>query len=139
MSKIIEKIGGSQVIREIIDDFYNQVFAHPILSQFFIDVSHDHQVRQFTDFMVGLLGGEKKFSGRLPDSAHTHLMISKEHFKIRQEILEKTLKKHLNSNDLIEIWLNIDKSFEKVIVKESIKDCKKRFFTDNIISIKNNR
>ena len=62
--KPIDRIGGRQKVASIVHDFYNIVFKHPIMSQFFKNVQQQQQESQFTDFMVGRLGGENVYCGR---------------------------------------------------------------------------
>ncbi|MGR3317877.1 MAG: hypothetical protein ACUZ8O_05295 [Candidatus Anammoxibacter sp.] len=46
--------------------------------------------------------------------------------------------KEANANqELIDAWLKIDDSFRAGIIKASISQCEKRFFTDEILSFKN--
>lgn len=133
--KPFAKIGGREVIHQIIFELYNRIFDHPILSQFFVNVDKNQQVNQFTDFMTQILGGPKMYLGREPKHAHPHLFIEAEHFELRHQILADTLRDANLDPKLSELWLSIDRSFAQVIVKNSIDECCKRFNSDQIIAV----
>ena len=137
--KPIDRIGGREKVAAIVEKFYHQVFLHPILSQFFRDVTREHQQIQLTDFMVGLLGGERIFGGRLPQTAHEHILITEDHFLMRSQILRRTLEQAGLDAEMIEVWMGIDDSFKKVIVKKSPEDCKKRYKSDELIIVQSKK
>lgn len=133
--KPIDVIGGPTAVRRIVQSFYDALFADVILSQFFEGVTKEHQVDQFTDFLIQFLGGEKNYRGRMPQDAHTHLYITEEHFLIRHEMLANSLKRHSAPENIVKLILQMDQSFYDRIVKKSVDECEGRYKTEKIIAV----
>jgi hypothetical protein len=64
------------------------------------------------------------------------MMISEELFELRQKYLSEALNEAKASVELTDRWLTIDEAFKRAIVKKSLTDCKKIFFTDDILDFK---
>lgn len=115
--------------------FYDRVYADAWLKDMFFMITQELIEAQQTDFMVGALGGPKRYSGRSPKDAHPHLFVTEEIWKRREEHLLAAFKEVSLPQDLADRWIRIDESFKRAIVKGSVDECKKRFFTDDIISL----
>lgn len=113
--------------------FYDKVYEDPWLSKVFRNVEKDIIVKQQSDFMTGAMGGRKRYSGRSPKDAHPHIMINEEMWNLREKFLVEACEEAKAPPWLVEKWIRIDNSFKKSILKASIQDCKKRFFTDEIV------
>ncbi len=133
--KLFDRVGGRETVLKVHTIFYDKLYAHPWLGQFFHGIDRAVIETQQTDFMSGLFGGPKNYSGRMPIDAHEHLMITEELFALRQELLRSSLEQAGVSEDEILDWLKFDAAFKKVLVKKSLDDCRKRFFTDQIVDI----
>ena len=115
--------------------FYDKIYADPWLKKMFFMIEQTLIEAQQTDFMVGALGGPKRYAGRSPKDAHPHLYVTEEIWQ-RREIHLKAAFAEINfPAELAERWLKIDESFKRAIVKTTIDECQKRFFTDEVISI----
>jgi len=64
-------------------------------------------------------------------------MIGEDLFAARSELLRQSLSEAGIGPAEIEDWLRIDMAFKKVLVKKSSADCKRRFFTDQILDFPN--
>ena len=137
MSKKFEDLGGKGMLEVITKIFYDKIYDHPWLSQFFKNIKQEIIESQQVDFMQGHLGGKKVYCGQLPVSAHKHMFVTKELFDLRQAILRDSMKEANASRELVEAWLKIDDSFRAGIIKASASQCEKRFFTDEILAFKN--
>jgi hemoglobin len=115
--------------------FYDKIYADPWLKKMFFMIDQRLIEAQQTDFMVGALGGPKNYSGRSPKDAHPHLYITEEIWLRREVHLKEAFAETQFPADLAEKWLRIDESFKRAIVKTSIDECQKRFYTDEVISI----
>jgi len=135
--KLIDRIGGRTKIERVHKIFYDKLYADPWLGKFFVGIDQKHIESQQTDFMTMLFGGPKAYNGRMPIDAHEHIMISEELFAARRELLRQSLHEAGISSAEIEDWLRIDLAFKKVLIKKSAADCKKRFFTDEILDFPN--
>lgn len=130
---IYNDLEDKEIIRRVSTKFYDLVYEHPWLGKFFIDIDQEHINDQQIKFMISVLGGPKNYSGRLPSNAHPHMMINDELFTLRKELLEQAMLEERAPQNLIDAWSRIDESFRKVICKEGLADCEKRYHTDTII------
>ena len=129
------RMGGRPVLERVHRIFYDKVYAHPWLGQFFTDVDQDYIERQQTDFMSMGMGGPVAFEGTYPVPAHQHIFIPRELFELHLELKEEALRDAGVPQDLAEEWRAIDRSFEAALVKDSLDECEKRHEDDEIVFI----
>lgn len=122
-----------QLVLSVNKVFYDKVYKDPWLSPMFSIIDQEIIELQQTDFMVGALGGEKKYCGRNPKDAHPHLYITEEIWQLREKYLKESFEELDITIDIRQRWLKIDEAFKRVIVKSSVDECEKRYFTDEII------
>jgi len=139
MSKLVafEKMGGRSSLIIINKIFYDKVYKHPWLKQFFQQVPQQHIEDQQVDFMQKVLGGENLYVGKAPPVAHMHILINDDIFQVRKELLEEAFFEANADPELMNKWLALDESFKRVIFKDSSAQCKRRFKTDNILDFPN--
>lgn len=130
-------IGQREGIMKVVKIFYDKVYKHPWISQYFKNIPQEHIENQQADFMTGALGGPKKYAGRLPIPAHEHMYIDEELFELRNQLLREAIQEVGVSQELQDAWLKIDNAFKAGIVKNSRSECKKRYFTDEILDFPN--
>lgn len=131
---LYDDIGGKPYLQKVVKTFYDKVYAHPWLGQFFKNTPQQHIENQQVDFMIGALGGPRIYSGRNPKDAHPHILITEEVFTLRNELLVDALNEEKASTELVERWLQIEGAFKNSIVKNSIKECKGRYASDEILA-----
>lgn len=131
---LFDRLENKNIIKQINEIFYEKIYGHPWISLYFKNVEKKFIVQQQTDFIVGALGGPKKYSGRFPSNAHPHMMITHELYDLRESLLIEAFKEINAPNELQEAWLKIDESFRSSIVKESESELEKRYFTDEILN-----
>lgn len=119
--------------------FYERVYKDPWLSQVFAHVPQDHITKQQSDFMLGAFGGPKVYCGRWPDEAHPHIYVDEEMWQLRAKFLKKAFAEAKFPPELAAKWLRIDEAFKRSIIKKSLADCEKRFFSDEIIYYPNGK
>lgn len=124
-----------QLVQAINKKFYDLIYADPWLKTMFEVVAQEVIEVQQTDFMVGALGGPIRYCGRSPKDAHPHLYVTEEIWQRREAHLISAFEALNVDPNFSERWLKIDKAFKKAIVKNSVDECTKRFFTDEIISL----
>ncbi|WP_082627233.1 globin domain-containing protein [Colwellia sp. TT2012] len=63
------RIGGRSSLVAINKVFYDKVYQHPWLKQYFLHISQQHIEDQQVDFMQKVLGGENNYIGKAPPIA----------------------------------------------------------------------
>jgi truncated hemoglobin YjbI len=116
-------------------EFYELVYKDEWLSQVFSLVEQNFITKQQTDFMLGLLGGPKLYSGRNASDAHPHIYVDEHMWQVRETLLNMAFDKIDFPDDLRKKWLKIDEAFKRSIVMQDPSQCKKRFTTDQLIII----
>jgi hemoglobin len=131
---LFEAIGGKPTLEKVHKLFYDKLYKHPWLKEFFKEVPQEVIESQQTDFMVSNMGGGKIYSGALPKNGHKHMFISEELFDLRSKILKESILACGVPENLTERWVKIDYAFKHSLVKKNVRECEKRFFTDEILN-----
>jgi truncated hemoglobin YjbI len=134
---LFEQIGGKPYLQKVAKRFYDKLYAHPWLKNYFKNTRQEIIESQQVDFMTGALGGPRVYSGRMPADAHPHMMITPELFDVREQLLIETLKEESAPPELIDRWMKIEHAFKRQIIKASPDQCKKRWATDEILDFPN--
>lgn len=116
-------------------EFYELVYKDEWLSIVFKDVSKEFITAQQIDFMLGLFGGPKKYSGRNAKDAHPHIFITEAMWQHREALLKSAFQSVNMPSDLQIQWLKIDEAFKKSIVMKDPSECQKRTPTDELIIV----
>jgi hemoglobin len=133
-TKLVDRVGGPAGIARVHKLFYDKLYSHAWIGQFFAKIERSSIEAQQTDFMTMLFGGSKSiYSGRMPIDAHEHIMITEELFNLRSSLLKESLVEAGLKEPEISDWLRIDGAFKKVLVKETVSQCRKRYTTDTIL------
>ena len=128
-----EQMGGRSSLILINKIFYDKVYQHPWLKQFFENIPQQHIEDQQVDFMQRVLGGQNIYAGKAPPAAHMHIVITEEVFEVRQKLLKEAFNEAKASQELIDRWLTLDQSFKRVLLKAGPSQCKRRFNSDEIL------
>jgi len=118
---LFDAIGGLPAMTRIHTDFYDKMYAHPWLGQFFI--GHDQQIIELrqTQFMAEKMGSKSVYPGRELEVAHRRMYLSKELLKLRQRLLRQSIEEEGIAEEFIQRWLKIDMAFWGKIKNESIE------------------
>ncbi|PCI43962.1 MAG: group 1 truncated hemoglobin [Proteobacteria bacterium] len=122
---LFDAIGGIEVMEHVHTVFYDKVYAHPWLGNFFM--GHDQkaiELRQ-TQFMAEKMGSEKPYPGRELPLAHRRMYITKELLETRKGLLREALEEEGLSEALILRWLKIDGAFWGKIKNKSLEEFRK--------------
>jgi truncated hemoglobin YjbI len=136
-TSLFERIGGKPYLQKISKRFYDKLYTHPWMKNFFKNTRQEVIESQQVDFMTGALGGPRVYSGRLPIDAHPHIHITPEVFELREKILIETLHEENAPQELVDRWLKIENAFKRQLIKSSVTECKKRWTTDEILDFEN--
>ena len=98
---LFERVGGEQVIAELIDEFYDRVLVDPELKPFFKDTSVDKLRRMQREFFSAALDGPITYTGRPLSHVHHVRGITKHHLARYVDHLFDTLRgRGINDQDV---------------------------------------
>lgn len=118
---LFDAVGGLPTLQRVHKIFYDKVYAHDWLKQFFAGHSQEAIEYRQTSFMAEKMGGPVEYWGKDMKYAHEAMYITRELFEVRHALLEDSLREAGVPEDLRERWLRIDSAFMKQIVKGSIE------------------
>lgn len=134
-STLFDRLGGYDAMHRVHKSFYNKLFAHPWLKQFFVEHPQEIFEKQQTDFMAGLMGGPKVYAGKTPKMAHQNILITDEMFETRNSILSQSIKETGIADDIREEWLAADRTLKRALVKSSVAECSTMYQGQRIYDI----
>ena len=118
---LYEAIGGLPTLQKAHKIFYDKVYAHDWLGQFFAGHNQKAIEDRQTSFMAEKMGGPDPYPGKEIKMVHETMYITRELFDIRQALLEESLREAGVEEELRERWLRIDSAFMQHIIKDSIE------------------
>jgi len=116
---MFDAIGGLPTLLKVHKNFYDRVYSHPWIGQFFIGHSQEAIENRQTTFMAKKMGGPIEYTGKDIEMAHEAMYITVELFDLRARLLEESLREAGLEETLRKRWLKIDSAFIKKIVKPS--------------------
>ncbi len=120
---LYEEIGGQETVTRVHQRFYDVMFDHPWLGQFFFGKSKPSLILKQTLFMVAAFNGPNNYTGDTPAFVHMHMFITDEMADLRERILRKAILDEGLSESIADRWVKVDQSFRQGIVKKSIDEC----------------
>ncbi|MDH5408912.1 MAG: group 1 truncated hemoglobin, partial [Gammaproteobacteria bacterium] len=112
---LFDRIGGMPTLERVHKIFYDKLFAHPWLKQFFVEHPQEIFEKQQTTFMAGLMGGPKVYAGKTPKMAHQNILITDEMFELRSSILSQSISEANIADDLRDEWLEADRTLKQAV------------------------
>jgi len=118
---LFDAIGGLPDMQHVHTVFYDKVYAHPWLGQFF--AGHDQKVIELrqTQFMAEKMGSKVSYVGKDLDVSHMRMYISEELLVLRQGLLREAIEEEGIAPELVTRWLKIDHAFWSKIKKKSLE------------------
>lgn len=132
---LFDRLGGFDTLRKVHKIFYDKLFAHPWLKQFFVEHPQEIFENQQTNFMSGLMGGPKIYAGKTPKMAHQNIFITDDLFETRNSILSQSIKEAGVADDVREEWLEADRTLKRALVKSSVEECRTMFDGQRVYDI----
>lgn len=132
---LFDRLGGLDTLRKVHKNFYDKLFVHPWLKQFFVEHPQEIFENQQTNFMSGLMGGPKCYAGKTPKMAHQNIFITDEMFETRNAILSQSIKEAGIADDVREEWLAADRTLKRALVKTSVTECRTMFDGQRVYDI----
>lgn len=113
-----EALERGKKLREILEDFYAQVYADPRLAPFFVRTTIEWAIDHQYGFLAQIFTGEKMYFGDRPRNAHHWMVISNELFDYREAVMQQCLRRHGLSEERIAEWRAVEEVFRAQIVKD---------------------
>jgi hemoglobin len=113
-----EEVGGAQRLRAVVYDFYERVFADPMIGFFFASSDIDEIVDAQVEYVRARLGSEDvEYTGTSIRKAHLEHPILSGHFDRRHQILADTLDDHDVPAHVVDAWLDLEQRLRDLVVR----------------------
>jgi len=116
---LYDAVGGNTTLVKVHKNFYDKVYAHPWLGQFFEGHCQEAIEARQTSFMTEKMGGPE-YIGKPLKQAHENMYITKELADLRHQLLTESLNEEGIDDELATRWLRIDSAFMQQTVKPSM-------------------
>ncbi|HWM88394.1 MAG TPA: group 1 truncated hemoglobin [Kofleriaceae bacterium] len=114
---------GEDLLRRVIADFYDRVFADPMIGFLFAGKNKHRLIQKEWELAAGLLGGQVAYSGRSMSEAHARVPITAGHFDRRLVILEETLEAHRVDPAVRRRWLEHARALRDQLTSDPDRSC----------------
>jgi len=92
MDNLFDKYGGLDVMRELIKEFYKQVYARPALKTYFEESNLDDLIQHQCKFFAYAMGKPfQVYKDEWLEKGHTDRHITEDHFMKVAELLRRVL------------------------------------------------
>lgn len=118
---LYQAVGGLPTLQKVHKIFYDRIYAHDWLKQFFSGHEQKAIEDRQTSFMAEKMGGPDPYPGKDIKMVHEAMYITQELFELRQALLAESLQEAGVDEESRERWLRIDGAFMQQIVKDSIE------------------
>lgn len=112
------QLSDGVLVREVLIDFYNRVYADERLAPFFVNVSKDRIVEKQYSFMKYLFTRQHVHFGQRPRNLHHWMVISDDLMDHRRRILDDTFRAHNLTDEQRHVWHLYEEKFRQDIVKD---------------------
>jgi len=115
---------GADALRAVITDFYQRVFADPMIGFLFAGKNVHRLVQKEWELTARILGAsEVPYTGRPMPEAHARSPILGGHFERRLHILEETLADHGVDPEVRRVWLEHTRALRPQVTADRGSDC----------------
>lgn len=88
---LYSRLGGHEVIRAVVDDFYDRLLADDELGEFFENADMEQLRKTQTDFLCEAAGGPETYDAAPVREAHLHVPFTPDHIQRAVELLYESL------------------------------------------------
>lgn len=113
------ELGGVSRVRDILTDFYAEVYRDARLAPYFGAVTMVRAIEKQTSFLHQLMTGERVFFGDRPRNAHHWMVVGDALFDHRQALMVAVLRRHDLSEGQIARWTRFELHYRRDIVKQA--------------------
>jgi hemoglobin len=118
-----EQLGGETVLRRIIDDFIDRVFADRMIGFLFRNASRERIKQMEYQLAAAFLGAPVEYRGEPLEKAHAKHPIMGGHFDRRRQILKETLQSYRVPEEILDAWLRHTEALRPLITAQSASQC----------------
>ena len=118
---LFDAVGGLPTLQKVHKLFYDKIYAHDWLGQFFAGHSQQAIEDRQTAFMAEKMGSPERYPGKEIAMVHEAMYIDRELFALRHALLEESIREAGVPDDLGVRWLRIDAAFMQKIIKPSVE------------------
>jgi len=111
------------LLREILEDFYDRVFADRMIGFYFQGRSKERLVEKELELTRSILGESIKYTGKPMKEAHFPLRIMGGHFDRRNQILKETIEDHNLCETAARRWLEHARGLRNQITRDGAGEC----------------
>ncbi len=116
-TELWQALGEGEILKRILDDFYDAVFEDPVMSPYFHNSTKTRAKEKVYSFYRRLFSGERVYFGDRPRNAHHWMVISDEVFNYREILLKSFMQKHGLNDAMITRWQVLEELYRPDIVK----------------------
>ncbi len=114
-SSWIDRVGGPQVVRAVVERFVARCAADPILGFLFAGRDLARIVEHETAHTLVTLGGADGYTGRPIAPLHRAMRLHRGHFRRRLALLRQEIAREGLPEEVVEAWLAPQRAMEAVI------------------------
>ena len=120
---LLDDLGGESKLRNIIDEFVDQIFDDIMIGFLFVSVDRARIKEMEYQFTAKFLGADIDYTGQPIQQAHAKHRIMGGHFDRRRQILKETIQRHSIDPQVLEAWLDHVDSLRPLITGQSPGEC----------------
>ena len=113
-------LGEGELLKDILEDFYTNVFQDDLLKPFFKGVTKNHVIGKQFAFLKQYYTGEDIYFGDRPRNAHHWMVISHELFDHREKLFRNSCVRCGLQEPFLSQLLMLNESYRKTIVKSRV-------------------
>lgn len=115
-SSYYDQIGGTPVVRDVVDRFYVRVLDDDDLRPYFDGVEMPRLKRHMVVLLCSLLGGPEPYEGRDLGEAHAGMGITAEHYaKVGEHLLSTLRESGVSEEILRDVTLTLNKVESSIV------------------------
>lgn len=115
---------GPQLLRDVIVDFYDRVFADVMIGFLFAGKDKQRLVNKEWELTARFLGADIAYTGRPMRMAHAASPIFGGHFERRLQILRETMAAHAVDPEVVRVWIEHQQALRSQITADRGSECK---------------
>jgi len=117
------RAGGPEKLRALLEDFYERVFADPMIGFLFRGKDRARLIEKELELVLATMGADVAYTGKSMRAAHGKLRIFGGHFERRQQILRETCDAHGLPADVRDLWLAHNESLRSQVTTFEGGEC----------------
>lgn len=107
---------GAETLRAVLTDFYDRVFADPMIGFFFFKHDKARLIELEWQLTARVLGAKVPYTGRGMGAAHRDHPIMRGHFMRRNHLLAQTIQDHAVPEPVAARWMQHARDAERAII-----------------------